>query len=58
MAQRDGRHYTSIRLSLTPGTRLGLYEITASIGTGGPALARALREVRRRFTVALRRPRP
>jgi hypothetical protein len=27
-------------MSLTPGTRLGLYEIVARLGAGGPAYAR------------------
>ena len=27
-------------MSLTPGTRLGVYEVTAQIGEGGPAFAR------------------
>ena len=32
---RDPNRYTSSRLALTPGTRLGPYEVTAQIGVGG-----------------------
>ncbi len=32
---RDAKRYTSGHLALTPGTRLGVYEITAPIGEGG-----------------------
>jgi hypothetical protein len=36
------------QLALTPGTRLGVYDLTAPIGEGGPSpLARATRELRR-----------
>src|SRR5258706_7350561 len=31
----SARRYTSSRLALTPGTRLGAYEVTAQIGAGG-----------------------
>src|SRR5687767_4990724 len=34
-AARDANRYTSGRLALTPGTRLGVYEVTAQIGQGG-----------------------
>ena len=41
-------------MSLTPGTRLGPYEVTAQIGAGGPAFARGeiARELRRGLAVA------
>jgi serine/threonine protein kinase len=32
---RDANHYTFSLLALTPGTHLGVYEITAQIGEGG-----------------------
>ena len=35
MRPREANRYTSNRLSLTPGTRLGGYKIIASIGVGG-----------------------
>jgi eukaryotic-like serine/threonine-protein kinase len=34
-AMRDANRYTSSSLTLTPGARLGVYEITAQIGEGG-----------------------
>ena len=41
-------------LTLTPGTRLGPYEIVAPLGVGGPAFARGeiARELRRGLAVA------
>ena len=47
-------------MSLTPGPRLGVYEITAPIGEGGPASARlvlAMCELWRGLAVALARTR-
>ena len=32
---RRGGPYNRVRLALTPGTRLGVYEVTAQIGEGG-----------------------
>ena len=41
LARSAGPPYNPQHLALTPGTRLGPYEITAQIGVGGPASARS-----------------
>ena len=46
--------YTSSRLGLTPGTRLGVYEVTAQIGAGGMGEVYKGRDTRLDRTVAIK----
>ena len=54
-ALHASRVYSRPHLALAPGTRLGVYEITAQIGEGGPPpLACDAGELRRGLAVARR----
>ena len=48
---------TSCSMSLAAGTRFGPFEVTGQLGAGGPACARAVRELRRGLAEAQQRPR-
>ena len=39
-------------MNLTPGSRLGPFEVLSLLGAGGPASVRAKRELRRGLAVA------